>query len=62
MGKHQIVVNECTQTYLACDNTNAQVLLVTGGYYYDFDGNYGGYLSSTEVSLATTCIGEIGKQ
>ena len=52
MGEHQIVVNACTQMYSTCDNTNAQVLLVTGGYYYDFDGNYGGYLSSTEVSFS----------
>ena len=65
MGKHQIVVKECTQMYSACDDTNTQVLLVTGGT--PTPGTHWGTLSSTEVSLtnshlAKTCIGEIGKQ
>ena len=42
----EIFVNECTQIISGCDNTNAQVLLVTGGFYND-------YLSSTEVSLSS---------
>ena len=39
-------VHKCT-LYSACDNTNAQVLLVTGGFDFAF-----AYQSSTEVSLS----------
>ena len=45
----EIIVNECTQNILACDITNAQVLLVTGGYASDSDS----ILASTEVSLSS---------
>ena len=43
----EIFVNECTQNILACNNTNAQVILVTGGVSPD------NVLSSTEVSLSS---------
>ena len=39
---------KCTQMLFGCYNTNAQVLLVTGGL-----DEYFGYLASTEVSLSS---------
>ena len=50
MGKQQIIVNDCTQMFSACDNTKAQVILVTGGFSYSGSGSF---LSSTEVSLSS---------